>query len=109
MTRLQSELQRAAQDLGLRIVVPYVLDIRPGLQIHALALLPQIGAQKGMIIVDRFEKLKGLGVELVKDGFGYSVLSDPLPSEEYNLNSYIEMFSEWGWGATNESRPYWIK
>lgn len=108
MTHLQTELQRAAHDLGLKIVVPYTLDIRSGLQIRALALLPQIGAENGMLIVDSFAELKGIANELVDAGYGYSVLDDPLPSTEYDLHSYIEMFSEWGWGATNETKPDWM-
>ena len=78
MTRLQAELQRAAHDLGLNIRVPYILDIPPGLRIRALALLPQIGAERGMLIVNSLAELEGMANELVEDGYGYSVL-DELP------------------------------
>jgi|SRR6185503_5270044 len=109
MTPLQAELQRAGQDLGLEIVVPYNLDVPGGVHIHAIALLPQLGAQKGMIIVSHFEDLQGAAIQLVDDGYGYSVLDDPSPSDVYDLHSYIDMFSEWGWGATSETRPDWMK
>jgi hypothetical protein len=54
MTRLQADLRRAARELGLRIVTPYVLDLRPGRQIQAVALLPQLGAPEGTVIFERF-------------------------------------------------------
>ena len=106
MTRLQTELQRAADDLGLGIVVPYVVDVRPGLQIHALALFPQLGAPKGMLIVNSFDDLEGMASELVNNGYGYSVLDDPFT--EYDLRSYIEMFSDWGWIAA-DVKPEWME
>lgn len=108
MTRLQADLQRAARELGLRIVTPYVLDLRPGVRIHAAALLTQLGAPQGMVIVERFEELAGLGDELTEAGFGYSVLCAPPPSEAFDLNSFIELFSDWGWGAADEARPDWL-
>jgi hypothetical protein len=109
MIRLQADLQRAARELGLRIVTQCVLDLRPGRQIQAVAILPQLGAPEGMVIFEHFEELAGLGHELTEAGFGYCVLSDPLPSEAFDLNSFIEMFSDWGWAATGETRPDWMK
>jgi len=41
-------------------------------------------------------------------GYGYSVLDDPLHSEEFDLESYVEMFSDWGWGNVNERKPDWM-
>ncbi len=109
VTRLQTDLQRAARELGLRVVAPYDFDLRPRLQIHAAALLPELGAPKGMIIFDRHEDLAGMSAELLEAGFGYSVLSDPAPSESYDLNSFIEMFSDWCWAGIDDTRPDWMR
>ena len=108
MTRLQSALQHASEDLGLKVVIPFILNLRQGVQINAQALLPQLGAPKGMIVVSRYDDLHGMANELVNDGYGYSVLDDPSPTDDYDLDSYIEMFSDWGWGAINESKPDWM-
>jgi hypothetical protein len=91
------------------MVTQFVLDLRPGLQFRAVALLPQLGAPEGMVIVERSEELAGLGDEVAEAGLGYSVLSDPRPSEEYDLSSFIEMFSEWGRAATDGPRPDWLR
>ena len=91
------------------IVIPFVLNLRPGLQINAQALLPQLGAQKGMIIVNHWDELGGIATELVNAGYGYSVMDDHSPSEDYDLDTYIEVFSDWGWGACDvERKPDWM-
>ena len=108
MTRLQSFLERACNELGLRIVAPYFLTIREGVQINALALLPDLGASKGMIVVKDFVDLGSAGTELPIMGYGYSVFSEPLTNDSYDLDSYVELFSDWGWGNVNERKPDWM-
>lgn len=108
MTNLQSLLQRACQELGLTIVMPFLLPVRDSIQINAQALLPELGAPKGMIIVNHYDDLRGVASELQSMGYGYSVLDDPLNSEEFDLESYVEMFSDWGWGTVNERKPDWM-
>ena len=108
MTNLQTFLQRACQELGLTIVVPFLLTLREGFQINAQALLPQLGASKGMIVVNHYDDLRGISSELQLMGYSYSVLDEPLPSEQFDLESYVEMFSDWGWGDVNERKPDWM-
>jgi hypothetical protein len=108
MTNLQTSLQRACQELGLTIVLPFLLTAREGIQISAQALLPQLGAPRGVIVVNRHDDLCGIALELQRIGYGYSVLDEPLPSEDFDLESYVEMFSDWGWGNVNERKPDWM-
>jgi len=108
MTKLQLFLQRSCQELGLRIVAPFLLTVREGIQIEAQALLPQLGAPNGMIVVKHHDELRGVAPELPTMGYGYSVLEEPLPSEGYDLESHIEMFTDWGWGNMNERKPGWM-
>ncbi len=108
MTLLQIFLHRACQELGLTILVPFMLTVRDNIQIQVQALLPQLGAAKGMIIVNSYDDLCGMAQELLRLGFGYSVLDEPLPAEEFDLESYVEMFSDWGWGNVNERKPDWM-
>jgi len=61
-----------------------------------------------MIVVNRLDELKGVESELVNIGYGYSVLDEPSASEEYELDSYVDMFSDWGWGLHNEPKPGWM-
>ncbi len=93
----------------MRIVVPFRLTVREGIQINAQALLPQLGGSKGMIIVTHYDELHGHGSELVGMGYGYSVLDEPSVSEDYDLDTCIEMFSDWGWGNASERKPDWMR
>ena len=108
MTRLQSDLKRVCDQLGLRIVNPFKLAFAGGDEISAQALLPQLGAPRGTIIVTSFSELKGKEEELVEMGFGYSVLDEPWSDVGYEVEGCIEMFSEWGWGSTEEEKPSWM-
>ena len=109
MTRLQSDFQKVCTELGLRVEIPFKLKLIDGCEISAQALLPQLGAPKGTIIVTSFSELKGKEEELVRIGFGYSVLSEPWSDVGYEVEECIEMFSEWGWGATQEKKPDWMR
>jgi hypothetical protein len=108
MTKLQTFIQRACHDVGLSIVVPFGLIMRDGIQVNAQAFLPQLGGPNGMIIVNCYDDLFGTSNELESMGYGYSVLDEPLPSEEYELESFIEIFSDWGWGNVTEAKPDWM-
>ncbi len=89
--------------------MPFVLSLRSGPQIYAQALLPQLGANKGIIIVNKVDELGADPTDIVNAGYGYSVLDDIPVSENYDLDSYVEMFTDWGWGAVNERKPQWMK
>lgn len=106
MTNLQAELRKACRELQLRIVVPFNLKIDDK-DVHAQALVPELGGRNGMIVVTRFDELQGLGPKLLELGYGYTVLEEPFADEEFDLTSYAEMFSDWGWGAEGK-RPDWM-
>lgn len=108
MTDLQLSLARACRELGLTIVVPFHVTLRSGVQVSAEALLPHLGAPKGMIVVSHFDRLCGMAPELVIMGYGYSVLSGPLPAEEFDVGAYMQMFADWGWGNDSEPKPQWM-
>jgi len=109
MTNLQPYLLRACNELNLTIVVPFLLTVGEGIQINAQALLPQLGARGGMIIVTHYDDLRGVASKLPNMGYGYSVLDNSPSSEDFDLESFIDMFSDWGWGNTNERKPGWMK
>lgn len=109
MTRLQEFLMHACNDLGLRIECPFKLVIGSDYEIDAVALLPQLGAAKGMIIVNRYKDLQGRDGDIVRRGYGYSVLQDPFSHETYDVNLFIDLFSDWGWSSKADKRPEWIK
>jgi hypothetical protein len=107
--KLLQFLRRACAELGLGISSPFILSLRNGIQINALALIPQLGATNGMLIVQSYDDLRGMAHELPSMGYGYSVLDEPSPIEEFDVASYKDMFSDWGWGNLNTAKPEWMK
>lgn len=97
MTKLQTFLNQACQTLGIQIVIPFSLTVCGNIRIDAQALLPQLGGPRGMIVVSRYDDLNGAAAQLDGLGYGYSVLDEPTPEEKFDLESQIEMFTDWGW------------
>jgi hypothetical protein len=110
MTTQAEHLSCACQELGLRIEVPFNVELRAGLTISARALLPELGAENGMIVVSHYDDLYGASDEIQSAGYGYSVLEDPLEGEVYDRDSYMELFLDWGWGNEKraEAKPVWM-
>ncbi len=109
MNKMQDFLIRAGNELGLRVIIPFSLKLPSGQMLSAEALLPELGFSNGMIVSQSSDDFHNYGKELEKLGYGMSVYDEPLPSEEFDLASYVEMFSDWGWGNTNERKPDWMK
>ncbi|MGB4068764.1 MAG: hypothetical protein WBK08_12105 [Nitrospira sp.] len=107
MTQLQTRLRDVCRQLGIRIIVPFKLELIGGHTILAQALLPQLGSAQGMIIVTSISDLSGKENELVEMGFGYSVLDEPSSDIDYRVDGCIRMFSDWGW-ASDEAKPDWL-
>lgn len=109
MSRLQDFLRRACRELGLIIVTPFSLYLRDGVRIDAIALLPQLGAQKGMIVLGDVSDLSELASDIVSMGYGYSIMGEPAPSEEFDLESFRDVFLDWGWVAVpGQEKPRWM-
>lgn len=108
MTRLQQILITVCERLEIEVVVPFSIPVTSEKTIIAQALLPQLGAPLGMILVNRSSELLGLSSALIELGYGYSCLSEPKSLEEVRIEDYIEMFSDWGWSSTTDPKPSWM-
>jgi hypothetical protein len=108
VNRLQEYLLRAGRELGIRVIVPFELELDSG-TLSADALLPDLGNPKGTIVSHTYEDLHPFGNELGKLGYGVSVYGVPPPTEEYDVESYKEMFKEWGWASDEKRRPEWMR
>jgi hypothetical protein len=108
MNKMQEWLARAAGDLGVRIVVGYTAQLSGQKHITAQALFPDFGNRLGTLvfcsdqIISRSDER-----ELVNKGYAISAFSEPLPNEKFDLDSYREMLSDWGW-TSNGTRPKWL-
>lgn len=107
MSRLLEWLKTACLALGLRLDIPFVLDFGGGRAVNAAARVRDIGGTNGMLIVRSYDEVQDLLNELRQAGYGFSVLDEPLPSEDFDLDSFREMFLEWGWAAEESRKPAW--
>ena len=94
--------QTAAQDLNMELIAPYTLPLPNGDKIQAEFLLKNFGAVNGMIVVKRFDQVSSLIDEIIKEGYGFSVLEEPSEKEKYLREDFIEILNDWGWSGKKE-------
>jgi hypothetical protein len=98
--------QIAAQDLGIEIVIPFVLTLKNGEQVPADLLIKDFGPI--LVATDAAEEtFRRLGDQLAAEGYGYSAFF----GEEltYDREDFIEILNDWGWTGPEERRPAWSK
>ena len=76
--------------------------------IHAVVRVRDLGAENGMLVVSDYDDVKAHLAEITKAGYGFSVLDEPSPLEGYDLESYAQMFRDWGWSGVESQRPQWM-
>ena len=108
MSSLQEELRRACNELSIQVVMPFELSLPSGRKIMADALVPQLGAVNGMLVVREFDEVSGATNELIELGYGFSVMDEPESLESYDLGSWMEIFKDWSWTAEASKKPDWM-
>ncbi len=100
--------QLASEDLGIQVVAPFSLILSSGNQIKVALLVRNFGANKGMLIVGKNSEINPYTDELIREGYGYSVLGDPRAGEQYSKEVFIELLREWEWTGTETQKPVWL-
>ena len=109
MNRMQEWLARAAEELNVRVLVGYEVPLTDGGKLPSQALFPDFGSALGTLVFRSQDEVNAEARrELIKRGFGMSTFSEPLPNEEFDIESYKEMLSEWGWASEERNRPDWL-
>ena len=96
MTKLQEELLKACQVLNVKIELDFTIILKNGRKIQVAARIPSLGGRNGMIIVSSYGEVDSIWDDLIKDGYGISVLDEPDDNEEFDLNACKDMFIDWG-------------
>jgi len=110
MTKLEQLWNMAKDDLGLDIEISFPLVLpKKNITITSELLLKNFGAERGMLVFTRSQELQGSGEEIVQEGYGYSVLSEPSQTRTYKKDEFIALLSDWGWSGPPEKKPTWIK
>ena len=105
---MQEHLLRAGKELGIQVIVPFELKLGSGRKLSAEALLPELSNPKGMIVSQSSTNFLATCDELKKLGYGFSVYAEPSPHMDFDLESYKEMFIEWGWSGDKSKKPDWL-
>ena len=109
MNRMQQWLARAAEELGVRIVVGYVVHFPDGTAFPTQALFPDLGGARGILVHDSADTLDAPTRRALMDqGFSASEFFAPSPDEEFDIGSYAEMFADWGWTSDDKPKPTWM-
>ena len=91
--------QAASDDLGIRVTIPWALELSDG-RVHTfVALVHEFGAERGMLI-DTPEGIRASMHELNASAreYGYSGISGLYLT--YARERYIEALNDWGWAGS---------
>ena len=106
--KLRERLSKACTLLGLEIDIAFKAKLPSGHVISTVARISKLGAPKGMLIVTSFDDVREASDELTSAGYGYSVMSEPPSDESFDLDAYVDVFSDWGWSGEDTERPLWF-
>ena len=99
MEQLRDAWKRAAKDLNIKVIVPFVLE-----SAEYVALVPGFGTPKGMLILSSWQsEMARLAWE---NGYGYSCVSIASYGV-YERQLFIEKLTDWGWHGTPNTQPDW--
>jgi len=105
LASLGRQWRRAALELGIEFQGPYTLVAADGARFEFACLLPQFGAERGMLLGATYDKVAAEAA--AQAGFGFSYLDAENSSERFELSGYIECLRDWGWSAKRERLPNW--
>jgi hypothetical protein len=108
MDRMTEYIVRATGELGLAIVAPFRCQLRDGSELVAVALLPELGGPNGTLVLRSGQVDRRVLEELGGRGFACSSFCDPPDSEEYEVDTYREMFMDWSWVSKDKEPPPWM-
>lgn len=109
MNKIQEEWKSASDELGFKVIIPFVLELSSGQSIMADLLVPLFGSENGTLVVSSYQVVGPYVDELKDKGFCCSILSEPGENEEFNIHDFIDVLSDWGWYGDESSRPAWLQ
>ena len=104
---IRSAWIQAGEDLGIEVVAPARVTVESE-TIEAIALLPEFGLSRAMVLFGRFDASdadhRAVLKLLQEHGFGFSHLSASY--ENYDRDLFVGTLNDWGWAA-NDDAPDW--
>jgi hypothetical protein len=103
---LAKTMLSVCRSLGLRCETDIPEEVMSLTSLKPVVWIALLGGEKGMLVFADQAPVD-LGSALVESGYGFSTL-DGSAETCGDIDSYIEMFSDWGWTGSEESRPKWL-
>ena len=104
--------KRAAEDLGIEVIAPYLVELPDGGTKQFVALVRRFGSATGMLIDvispterDTFHKDYAIAE---KANCGFSELNPDVYSV-YDRDVFIEALLDWGWTDSENEPPKWYQ
>lgn len=86
----------------------FSLSLSGGRHLTSFARIADLGAPNGMLLFRTYDEVRDVSQALQDAGYGYSVVDEPRPDEEFDLASFQEMFRDWGWSGKLGGKPPWM-
>lgn len=104
MNKTQEFLKKACEELGIKILINESIVLGSGSTINVDAHIVGIGPPQGMLVFSANKLSDEARKQLIDLGYGLSSFNEPSQNEDFDISSYIEMFSEWNGGALEGSQ-----
>jgi len=109
VSQLAAWVWRACSALGLHAELGFRLVLPSGHAVVTVARIADLGSPNGMLLLRAFDDIRGHVQELTDAGYGFSVVDEPWPDEEFDLIAFQEMFRDWGWSGQLGAKPAWMR
>jgi len=108
MAVLADEIYEAANTLGLKVDIGFSLSF-DGTKLRAVARLPELGSGNGMLVFTSDDHLSPeVRERLRRADYGYSVIGALQVEQQFDLDSWREVFIDWGWNSKFGPKPKWM-
>lgn len=106
MTKLENWLVQACLASKLQVDLRFLAAIGDCKTIQSVARIRGLGAANGMLILRHYDEVRFYLNDVRQSGYGFSVLDEPRDDEAFDLQSFQEMFRDWGWSGADEKGLY---
>lgn len=105
--RLVDAWREAANDLGIRVVAPYLLRLPSGEEVACEAFIPDFGSTRGAIVLSEETERRERRALGKGDDLWTSVHPVKGTPRKYDRAAFIDELTDFGWFGQAEEAPSW--
>jgi hypothetical protein len=100
MTRLADWFVQAGAILGRPVEPNFMLLLSDGRKLNSVVRVLDVGAKNGMLVFEDYEFIRKDLAEFAALEYGFSIMDESSSDEEFDFESFKEVFADWAGGAT---------